>query len=227
MFSRNNFRHGVRCAAQSITVITALVIATDAFAGCWLEFRGLRTQFVCADTSGPGYHYSTIQIKNTCRYPIWVATTYRGMTCQDYPGNHSCLAQFIPDHELWASRGWWSLAPGQTKYIADTQNRNVYFYAETKAGSARNLVWKGSDHTASVRGESVSFFRSDIGGRHTNFTQTFSCSGYCSDGQCSETPQSGSHESPDAPSEDPAHSQTGGQSGDDGWDDDPIDDDWN
>lgn len=227
MYSNDKISLVLKRSAQLFAVLTALTISTEVFAGCWFEFRGVKTQIVCGDTSGPGYHYSTIRIKNTCRYPIWVATTYLGMRCQDYPGNHSCLAQFIPPEELWGTRGWWSLAPGQTKYIADTQNRHVYFYAETKANAAKKLVWSGNDHSGSVRGEPVNFFHSDIGGRHTNFTQTFSCGGYCSDGQCSEDPQSGSYDSTDAPAEDPAHDSTGDQSGGDGWDDDPIDDDWN
>ena len=33
--------------------------------------------------------------------------------------------------EPWGTRGWWILEPGQSKYVADTNNRYFYYYAES------------------------------------------------------------------------------------------------
>ena len=217
-----------RITFHCLFAILTFSAAGNAFAGCWLEFQGINTKLVCGPTTGPGVSYSTIQIKNNCRYPIWVATTYYGMTCPDYPGNHSCLSEYIPPAQRWQIRGWWSLNPGQTKYIADTNARNAYFYAETKANSGKSLVWRGSDYESSVRGETVGFFKTDMGSQMTNFVQGFSCPNVRSGAQSYENPVSSSEQDGQEPTSDPGHTGNGAQddSGDD-WDDSGSDDDWN
>jgi uncharacterized membrane protein len=47
---------------------------------------------------------------------------------------------------LWAVRGWWGIEPGGSAYVLDTDNRYMFFYAESS-----NRVWVGSgDNYADV-----------------------------------------------------------------------------
>lgn len=49
-------------------------------------------------------------------------------TCDEYGG--------------WATKGWWTLSPGQVKHVVNTKNRYVYWYAK----SANGREWTGDDH---------------------------------------------------------------------------------
>lgn len=221
-------KHISRLSLHCLLAIFSLTLTSSAIAGCWLEYQGINTKLVCGPTDGPGVSYSTVQIKNNCRYPIWVATTYYGMTCPDYPGNHSCLSEYIPPSQRWQIRGWWSLNRGQVKYIADTIARNTYFYAETKASAAKSLEWRGTDFESTINGETVKFFKADMGSKMTNYTQSFSCPNVRSGDYSSENPVSSSEDNPQGPSEQPGHTDNGAQdnSGDD-WDGSGGgDDDW-
>ena len=42
--------------------------------------------------------------------------------------------------EPWGTRGWLILEPGQSKYVADTNNRYFYYYAESLSDGR---VWTG------------------------------------------------------------------------------------
>jgi hypothetical protein len=101
--------------------------------------------------------YPKIFVKNDCRHPIDVIVYY--LAGKNEP-------------ETWKKSGWLSLSPGQKKYAADTHNRYIYFYGESRFED--KLVWTG-DILQWFEGRRYGFFRVDMGKDLANFTQTFSC----------------------------------------------------
>lgn len=101
--------------------------------------------------------FPKVFVKNECQRPIDVMVYY--LAGKDEP-------------ETWQISGWLSLSPGQRKYAADTHNRYVYFYGETRFED--KLVWNG-DILQWFEGERYGFFRVDMGTKLADFTQTFSC----------------------------------------------------
>ena len=69
-------------------------------------------------------------------------------------------------------RGWFSLDAGQTKHIADTHNRYIYFYAETRL---QNKMYWGGENFHWFEGKRFGFFKADFGNDPEDFTQSFSC----------------------------------------------------
>lgn len=105
----------------------------------------------------PANAVSKVFVKNNCRHPIYVAIRF--LTGKDEP-------------EHWQTRGWFSLASGEKKHIADTHNRYIYFYAETRR---QNQIFWGGDNFHWFEGRQFGFFKADFGTEPQDFTQSFSC----------------------------------------------------
>lgn len=105
----------------------------------------------------PANAVSKVFVKNNCRFPIYVAIRF--LTGKDEP-------------EHWQTRGWFSLASGEKKHIADTHNRYIYFYAETRR---QNQIFWGGDNFHWFEGRQFGFFKADFGTEPQDFTQSFSC----------------------------------------------------
>lgn len=105
----------------------------------------------------PPKAHTRVFIKNGCEWPIRVAAYFK-------PGTKGPPA--------WQTGGWFSLEPGQKRHAIDTQNRFVYFYAESTSGE--NYSWAG-DNYQGFGGRDYGFFEVDTGGRWVDFTQTFNC----------------------------------------------------
>ena len=101
--------------------------------------------------------FSKVFVKNNCRRPIYVAVRF--LAGKDEP-------------EHWQTRGWFSLVAGQKKHIADTHNRYIYFYAETRL---QDKMYWGGDNFHWFEGKRFGFFRADFGNDSEAFTQSFSC----------------------------------------------------
>ncbi len=100
---------------------------------------------------------SRVFIKNNCPHPVYVAVRF-------------LAGKNEPAH--WITRGWFVLSADQTQHIADTHNRFVYFYAETRLKD--NLYW-GGDNFHWFEGQRFGFFKADFGNETGDLTQTFSC----------------------------------------------------
>lgn len=98
-----------------------------------------------------------IYIKNECHRAIDVIVYY--------------LAE-KNEPQTWQTRGWFNLASGQKKYVADKHNRYVYFYGETQ--QTDKLIWAG-DFFRWFKGKRYGFFKTDTGTNLVDFTQTFTC----------------------------------------------------
>ncbi len=105
----------------------------------------------------PPEAFSKVFVKNNCRRPIYVAIRF--LAGKDEP-------------EHWQTRGWFSLDAGQKKHIADTHNRYIYFYAETRRQDKMN--W-GGENFHWFEGKRFGFFKADFGNDSEAFTQSFSC----------------------------------------------------
>jgi len=77
----------------------------------------------------------------------------------------------------WATKGWWNIEPGGDRYVLNTKNRHVYFYAHTPSN---DVVWTGTNHHMYVKNQAFRSCR-DIGAstwdyvglRHINMGSTF------------------------------------------------------
>jgi len=101
--------------------------------------------------------YPKVYLKNDCRYTIDVIVYY--LAGKNGP-------------ETWQTRGWFSLAPGQMKYAADTHNRYIYLYNEAR--SKDKLAWSGSI-SQWFEGSYYDFFKVDMGTQLTDYTHSFAC----------------------------------------------------
>ncbi|GKS69361.1 hypothetical protein W03_13650 [Nitrosomonas sp. PY1] len=84
--------------------------------------------------------HAWFQFKNSTSSTVWVAFQW-------YSPN-SCANDAQHDGGLWETKGWYSIAPGQTKIVfgsdlQSTGNRYYYWYAESSNGS----VWSGAYNT--------------------------------------------------------------------------------
>ncbi len=105
----------------------------------------------------PPEAFSKVFVKNNCRRPIYVAIRF--LAGKDEP-------------EHWQTRGWFSLDAGQKKHIADTHNRYIYFYAETRR---QDKMYWGGENFHWFEGKRFGFFKADFGNDPEDFTQSFSC----------------------------------------------------
>jgi uncharacterized membrane protein len=80
----------------------------------------------------------------------------------------SVAIHYMQDGE-WVTDGWWSIEPGQTKYLEDTRNRVFYYYA-----SSRSYNWSGGDYYY-IKGERRAFKRVDIDAGSKTYTKTLTC----------------------------------------------------
>lgn len=101
--------------------------------------------------------FSKVFVKNNCKHRIYVAVRF--MTAKNEP-------------EHWSTRGWFSLNAGQKKHIADTHNRFIYFYAETRLND--QMHWGGDDYHW-FEGQRFGFFKADFGHESGDITQSFGC----------------------------------------------------
>ena len=79
---------------------------------------------------------------------------------------------FASTPEHWQTQGWFSLSAGQKKHIADTHNRYIYFYAETRL---QDQMYWGGENFHWFEGKRFGFFKADFGNDSEDFTQSFSC----------------------------------------------------
>lgn len=100
-------------------------------------------------------NYFRIHYHNKCHETIWTAIHYRNMDKQ------------------WETNGWWKLTPGQQAYVANTQNRYYYIYAQNDNGSR---TWSGN-YAYNVRGKGPYNFkeRKIDGDTFRKYTQGFTC----------------------------------------------------
>jgi hypothetical protein len=101
--------------------------------------------------------FSKVFVKNDCRLPIYVAIRF-------------LAGKNEPEH--WQTWGWFYLASGQKKHIADTHNRYIYFYAETRL---QDKIYWGGDNFHWYEGRRFGFFEADFGNDSEELIQSFSC----------------------------------------------------
>ncbi|MDX1708685.1 MAG: DUF3568 family protein [Desulfobacterales bacterium] len=101
--------------------------------------------------------FSKVFVKNNCKQHIYVAVRF--LTAKNEP-------------EHWKTRGWFALAAGQKKHIANTHNRYIYFYAETRL---RDQMYWGGDNYHWFEGQRFGFFKADFGNDYGDITQSFGC----------------------------------------------------
>ena len=116
-----------------------------------------QVRIALARNDSPPEAFSKVFVKNNCHRPIYVAIRFLGG--KDEP-------------EYWQMRGWFSLDAGQTKHIADTRNRYIYFYAETRL---QDKMYWGGENFHWFEGKRFGFFKADFGNTSDDFTQSFSC----------------------------------------------------
>jgi hypothetical protein len=105
----------------------------------------------------PDKAFPKVFVKNECHRPIDVIVYY--LAGKD-------------DSEIWLTRGWFSIDPGQKKHVADTCNRYIYFYGETRSDD--KITWAG-DLSQWFEGKSYGFFKVDMGTALKDYTHSFSC----------------------------------------------------
>lgn len=105
----------------------------------------------------PADSFSSVFVKNNCKHSIYVAVRF--LTAKNEPAH-------------WTTRGWFVLSAGQKKHIADTHNRFIYFYAETRLKD--EMSW-GGDNFHWFEGQRFGFFKADFGSESGDITQSFGC----------------------------------------------------
>ena len=103
------------------------------------------------------HRFSNVFVKNNCKHRIYVAVRF--LTAKNEP-------------EHWATRGWFAVNAGQKKHIADTRNRFIYFYAETRL---KDQIYWGGDDFHWFEGRRFGFFKADFGNDSGDITQSFGC----------------------------------------------------
>jgi hypothetical protein len=101
--------------------------------------------------------FSSVFAKNSCAHPIKLAIYY---------------LRYLNEEETWGAQGWFLVEPRQKKHIADTKNRYIYLYAESREGE--KLIWDG-DSYHQFNGRQYGFFKVDMGQGFADFTQSFMC----------------------------------------------------
>ncbi len=107
--------------------------------------------------SAPANTFPKVFVKNNCHSAVDIIVYY--LDGKNGPA-------------IWQTRGWFSVAPGQKKYVADTHNRYIYFYGETRSDD--KTIWTGK-LPQWFEGQRYNFFRVDMGTALVDYTQAFSC----------------------------------------------------
>jgi len=107
--------------------------------------------------SAPDTAPPKVSVKNNCHRTIDIVVYY--LSADNGPAS-------------WQTRGWFGVAPGQKKHVADTLNRYVYFYGETR--SKNKMVWTG-EYPQWFEGKHYDFFKVDMGTRLMDYTYSFNC----------------------------------------------------
>ena len=105
----------------------------------------------------PDNKFPKVFVKNDCKHSIDVIVYY-------FAGKN--------EPQTWQTRGWFRIAAGQTKHVASTHNRYIYFYGEAQFED--KLKWTG-DILQWFEGKRYGFFKVDMGTKLTDYTYSFSC----------------------------------------------------
>lgn len=159
---------------SSLSVIMAQSAEARPCGSGWLDRLGCTLDPTNPNDNGSlNQKYYSVSVKNNSRETIWVAAHYL-VDPADTSG--SCVQSVGPDgcnNPQWVTDGYWKLEPGQTARILNggnrINNRFIYFHAHNDRGE----TWGTSDVRKEIRGKVVGFFKSDMGGTITNFTQSF------------------------------------------------------
>ncbi|MFL5533188.1 MAG: DUF1036 domain-containing protein [Gemmatimonadales bacterium] len=123
--------------------------------------RAPLTQAVSAQSSNS----FQLHFHNYYSQTVSVAIMYR-----DYSG--SC-----DNYGGWATKGWWNIEPGGDRYVLNTTNRHVYFYAHTPNNRVK---WTSPDYHMYVTNSAFNSCRDlgtstwdYVGLRHINMGSTF------------------------------------------------------
>ena len=79
------------------------------------------------------------------------------------------LIRFLNSNGNWETKGWFTAKPGETIYVADTENGIVYYYARTK-----KLEWNGT-HYKTYKGKQYGFVKWEINGEKGKQTLGLPC----------------------------------------------------
>ncbi len=145
------------------------VLATQSYAACSIQTPGDCISNPGSIGSGEALGRYEVSVKNSCSKKLWVATHYK--IIQD--GSSSTLACDGCDPS-WATAGYWSLEPGEQKFIAVTQNRIVYLHAHSDDGQT---TWGSTDKQWKMNGtgELKPFFEVTMTNSYSRWTQNLSC----------------------------------------------------
>lgn len=160
--------------ASSLNVIISRPAKADLFCYPWESNCSVDGQVGSSGNDKLGSQkWYFVYIKNKSSRTIWVAAHYR-VTPTDTSG--SCVQSVGPDNcnsPSWTTDGYWKLEPGEKALILNSDdhvdNRYIYFHAHDSQGR----TWGESELKRAVRGKDQPFFKTDMGGEITNFTQSF------------------------------------------------------
>lgn len=148
---------------KSLLVLFAMTLSFSTFANS--EFSKIfqnsypkessKETIVTAEEKGNNLSYNRLLIENRCNQSIGVFLVYTMLNGQ------------------WdTSAGYYELAPGQRKYIADTRN-SIYYYAA--ASLYGNTVWKGSHNIRLDDGSVIGMIEGQVNSREFTDWNTYFC----------------------------------------------------
>ena len=112
-----------------------------------------------------------VYLHNKTGKTIWVAARYY----KDVPDRTDSPlgGGGVSDTHEWEAAGYWKVSPYEKILILyqrdDVVGRNIYFHAHSQDGS----TWGSSNRKYTVRGREQPFFRADMGGSFSEYTQGF------------------------------------------------------
>ena len=93
------------------------------------------------DCSNVNFPKIQVRFTNECTRTIHLLLHYKTIDPQYF--RRDCRKDNSKDG-IWITRAWWPIKPGETVYVADTQNRFFYYYAEDRS---TGTYWGGGDIT--------------------------------------------------------------------------------
>lgn len=118
--------------AQALFSLLAVTMAAPAFADCWWQWEGIHSRWTCDECGSTGC--STIPVVEDQTYGITVRNS-----CWE-GGAISVALLYNSVNSGWRTDGYWTIAPGESKYLADTLSNEFYYWAGSRDG--RN--WSGN-----------------------------------------------------------------------------------
>ncbi len=107
-------------------------------------------------------------VKNKCSVPIRIAVSYVPI----YASQPSYIGGSPGSGTSWKADGWWELSPGESNYVADTENKYIYLYAESLDGA---LTWGEDKFGFRYNGDFYPALEVNMGGSFTEFEQSLTC----------------------------------------------------